>query len=227
MHQPLASAYNDIYTNSFQSSLHLALLLCAAVLLIAARFASWILSTATRQNSTENQVFTRDCGMWLIGVITQQGWYTTPKSISLRCIFLAATVTTLICYIAYAAKIVSVLSSERMPIGNLSQLFQSSLTIYAGGDSITLQEFIKGLKGQISQKIVNVPLSLGVFLIFQGPSSLLSYSNRFHDERLKKNIPDQIACNIWAFPVTSAALPAAMGVPKQSPLREYFNHRYE
>ncbi len=166
--------------------------------------------------------------MWLIACATQQGWYAYPRSFPLHLIFITSGITALVCYTAYAAKIISVLSVELTSITIITQIFRSGLPLYSTSDSVTIKELINGFESQEPKiKITNVPLNLGVFLLFRSPSTFITYTDTYHKERRSKGISDHRACEISAFSLTHNDLPSAMGVPKMSPFREYFNYKYK
>lgn len=143
LHQPPASSFHDIYITPVHYHLWGALVGFILLTLVSIHVICWV-HFGFKCSHSDDQYLQIEPVMWLVGTLLQQGWHTHPQSIALRTVCTAASITSLLCYIAYASKIISLLSLETVPIRNLEDLFKSTaVPIYASDDSVTVKEIVK------------------------------------------------------------------------------------
>ncbi|CAG7729479.1 unnamed protein product [Allacma fusca] len=179
--------------------------------------------------------FSNDHFIWVVALITQQGWSQPPRTSSMKVLFLSASVLGLICYVAFSANLVSALSFSPVLIKTFFELLQSSIRIAADTDSSVIRNTINGNNGEIifddenalllrskTEKFITPSqggeLILSEAFAFIGyedfKSYLLNTYNRTGEDFCKK---------IAAFPIYNLPFRSGLISTKNFPYRELFN----
>ena len=136
--QPPVSTARNLYIAPFNVDLWLAMLGSWLLLIIGMKACAWIKSLRAEVEEEDREVL-KDVFLWAVGAICQQGWHIQPVSMSLRIIFVVGYLCGLLCFVAFSAAIVSLLSVKIVPVKSMEDLLRNSFHMFASPNSTSLE----------------------------------------------------------------------------------------
>lgn len=162
--QPPASSIRDVFTSAFSLNLWLFLFCLWVFICLSMKLAFRIYvkngDSFTEINWNEERM-SDEISIWAAGAMCQQGlikqinlffnivfklilgWHFTPEWTGTRIIFFFGWFTGFLCYIAFSAQLVSILSVEVVPIKSFEDLLRDNFFIYNDNHIPTTKYFVK------------------------------------------------------------------------------------
>ncbi|CAG7827773.1 unnamed protein product [Allacma fusca] len=252
LHPTYSSPINVYIFRKSASSFQDVFFSCCDVYIWISLVSFWILSSiltksfsSLKQRTGKVSKNDKDVGSNAILVVTgaacQQGWYTSPDSVSMRIIALASFITHIVCYAALTATLVSTLSVDQQLIRDSSDLTKYQYKMYSDGTALVadyIADKVEGKSTNDSSVVRKTISSADAFKkIYSEKAGLISFSDFFYPqlktyfksgcnvENPETQIQEKICKDIQQVSVSRVPLKAGTFLPKHSPLKPYFNQK--
>ncbi|CAG7819453.1 unnamed protein product, partial [Allacma fusca] len=236
-HSPPATSFQDVFFSIFDVGIWLSLVLSWTLLSVLTKTFPW-LKHGTGEVSKNDKDVGNDAILFVTGAACQQGWHISPNSVSLRLIVLTSFITHIVCYAAFTATLVSMLSVDQQLIRDSSDLAKYQYRIYSDGTADHLVHKLEG-KPLNDSSLANRTVSFidGFKRMYSQKAGLISFSVIFYPqlkaylesiiilENTEIKSQEKICTDIQQVSATRLPLKTGTIVRKHSPLKPYFNQK--
>ncbi|CAG7830844.1 unnamed protein product, partial [Allacma fusca] len=229
--QPNIGSDLNLIWHSFTLEVWITLAIILALLAICKAFLVYVQSVVMKISKMSDTNIS-DCFLWAMALLTQRGWSDESNTISLRIVFLTTSVMGLICYVAFSANLISVLSIVTVPIKTFAALLDTDIRIAADVESSVARNTILGDEKDLefgnARKLRQkhekfCTMSEGGELILNGPFAFIAY-NEFKVVLIKEyhQTGDDFCRKIASLPVQTLPFQSGMLGTKNFPYKEMF-----
>lgn len=148
--QPRTNTGRNIFLEPFHPNLWFSLLSLQIFLILSIRIISFFAKERIGLER-EDEILTNQITLWTWSTICQQGFHAPPKLTCLRIALITWVLTSLIVYVSYSAKLVSMFSLQILPIKNFEDLVNSKINL-----AIDLNN--ARARAMLEVRVLNLPL---------------------------------------------------------------------
>ncbi|CAG7815191.1 unnamed protein product [Allacma fusca] len=235
-----ASSFRDVFFSSGDYHIWVSLVAFWILSSIVTTSFSW-LKQRTGIVSKNDKDVGRDSILVVTGAACQQGWYTSPDSVSIRIIVLASFITHIVYFAAFTATLVSLLSVDQELIRDSYDLTKHQYKMYSDGTAFPADYIANKIEGKSTNDLGLVRRTISSVdafkKIYSEKAGLITFSDYFYPqmktylesrcnvENSEAKSQEKICKDIQQVSVSRVPSKAGMFLPKHSPLKPYFNQK--
>ncbi|CAG7833139.1 unnamed protein product, partial [Allacma fusca] len=235
------NALRNVFLKAFDSNTWTLLFVTWVTLGLSLVIMTWLekkLHSTRDLRCGSDQEFSEMAFLWGLGVFCQQGCHICPNSVPMRIIMLSGQLIGVVCYIAFGAALVSILSADEALIKSEGDLVQYGYKFYSDAGTFSATRAAKVLQRRPINEALNRETAVSTETAFgttlKKHAAFLGLKDIIHpifrvllqdSITLESKIDDKICNTYMDLRITWNPIKCGMFVRKDSALQTYFNQK--